>query len=280
LTIVGESYGGHYAPSVAHKVWSKNKAAGDDTFKINLAGLAVGNGLTNPKEQYQWYAEMAKNNSHGIQVVSDDVYEGMTNEISKCVSLIEECNAGDSFINKFACQTAFIVCNTAETTPYQMTGLNPYDIRKKCEKVPLCYDFSYIEKWLNLESTKQALHVSEESNKWTSCNMGINLKFHTDWMHDFSPYVADLLNDGIHTLIYAGDVDFICNYLGNKAWTLKLIGIIKMNSMQPKSTNGAKAIMQRVVLPVLSELLMVSLSCKYTMLVTWFRQTSRKLLLL
>ena len=222
LTIVGESYGGHYAPSVAHKVWSKNKAAGDDTFKINLAGLAVGNGLTNPKEQYQWYAEMAKNNSHGIQVVSDDVYEGMTNEISKCVSLIEECNAGDSFINKFACQTAFIVCNTAETTPYQMTGLNPYDIRKKCEKMPLCYDFSYIEKWLNLESTKKALHVSEESNKWTSCNMGINLKFHTDWMHDFSPYVADLLNDGIHALIYAGDVDFICNYLGNKAWTLKL----------------------------------------------------------
>lgn len=52
--------------------------------------------------------------------------------------------------------------------------------------------------------------------------MGINLKFHTDWMKDFSPFVADLLNGGIHVLIYAGDVDFICNYLGNKAWTLGL----------------------------------------------------------
>jgi cathepsin A (carboxypeptidase C) len=52
--------------------------------------------------------------------------------------------------------------------------------------------------------------------------MGINLKFHTDWMKDFSPYVADLLNDGIHALIYAGDVDYICNYLGNRAWTLNL----------------------------------------------------------
>ena len=41
-------------------------------------------------------------------------------------------------------------------------------------------------------------------------------------MKDFSPYVADLLNDGIPALIYAGDVDFICNYLGNRAWTLGL----------------------------------------------------------
>lgn len=38
-------------------------------------------------------------------------------------------------------------------------------------------------------------------------------------MKDFSGYVADLLNDGIPALIYAGDVDFICNYLGNQAWT-------------------------------------------------------------
>jgi len=41
-------------------------------------------------------------------------------------------------------------------------------------------------------------------------------------MKDFSGYVADLLNAKIPALIYAGDVDFICNYLGNRAWTLKL----------------------------------------------------------
>jgi len=41
-------------------------------------------------------------------------------------------------------------------------------------------------------------------------------------MKDFSGYVADLLNDGIPALIYAGDVDFICNYKGNAAWTLAL----------------------------------------------------------
>merc|ERR1712150_244616 len=97
------------------------------------------------------------------------------------------------------------------TSPYQMTGLNPYDIRKKCGSNPLCYDFSRIEKFLNLPSTREALHVTDESAKWKSCNMGINMMFHTD-----------LLKDNLPVLIYAGDVDFICNYMGNKAWTLGL----------------------------------------------------------
>jgi cathepsin A (carboxypeptidase C) len=101
--------------------------------------------------------------------------------------------------------------------------LNPYDIRKKCEHPPLCYDFSVVGDFLNLESTKQALGVDEaHSHQWASCNYGINMKFHTDWMKDFSHYVAELLDAGLPTLAYAGDVDFICNYLGNQAWTLGL----------------------------------------------------------
>lgn len=219
LTIVGESYGGHYAPAVAHKVWTKNKTS---DIKINLAGLAIGNGLTNPYEQYKYYPEMAVNNSHGIKVISDDVYDAMTSAVPKCQALIKKCNDGDSVVDRFACQAAFVVCNTAETSPYSMTGLNPYDIRKTCDIQPLCYDFSNIETFLNLDSTREALHVTDESSAWTSCNYEINMKFHSDWMHDFSPFVADLLNDGIHTLVYAGDVDFICNYLGNRAWTIAL----------------------------------------------------------
>jgi cathepsin A (carboxypeptidase C) len=31
-----------------------------------------------------------------------------------------------------------------------------------------------------------------------------------------------MLENGIRALIYAGDVDFICNWMGNKAWTQEL----------------------------------------------------------
>lgn len=48
--VTGESYGGHYVPAAAHYIWSMNKAskANGEAPIINLQGLAVGNGLTNP----------------------------------------------------------------------------------------------------------------------------------------------------------------------------------------------------------------------------------------
>lgn len=223
LFVVGESYGGHYAPAIAHRIWRGNANLKPTTIHLNLSGLGIGNGLTDPAHQYPAYVDMVTNNSHGIKIVDDATADAMREIVPKCVALINQCNAGDSLIDTFACQSAFLLCNSGLTSPYQLTGLNPYDIRIQCEHRPLCYDFSHIQTWLNLESTMKALNVDERhSHSWTSCNFGINMKFHTDWMKDFSGYIADMLNDGIPALIYAGDVDFICNYIGNRAWTLAL----------------------------------------------------------
>ena len=92
-----------------------------------------------------------------------------------------------------------------------MTGLNPYNIQKKCGLNPLCYDFSDVETLLNLGTTREALHVSKKLHKWASCNMGINLKFQVDWMNYSGQYVADPLNSVIPTLIYVGGIDFMCD---------------------------------------------------------------------
>jgi cathepsin A (carboxypeptidase C) len=223
LYIIGESYAGHYVPAISHRIWKGNQNVCKDCIELNFAGLAIGNGLTAPEEQYPLYPEMVWNNSHGIKVVGESVYNAMKEAVPACTTLIHQCNAGDNTIDNFACQAAFITCNMALTSPYQATGLNPYDIRKQCEVRPLCYDFSNVETFLNSESTKKALNVDEShSHNWAACNFGINMKFHVDWMKDFSPYVKDLLEAGFPALIYAGDVDFICNYLGNEAWTKDL----------------------------------------------------------
>lgn len=221
LFIVGESYGGHYAPAIAHRIWMGNKNLGDGLETLNLRGLAVGNGLTDPEEQYKWYAEMAFKNEHEA-VIDEETYNMMKQAEPMCTQGISKCNSGEGMLNSFACQAAFLYCNTALTSPFRATGKNPYDITKDCGLNPLCYDFSHIEKFMNLDSTKQALHVAEHNPSWQTCNMMINMEFHVDWMKNFAPYVADLLNDGIPALIYAGDVDFICNYMGNRAWTLGL----------------------------------------------------------
>nr|XP_018897589.1 PREDICTED: venom serine carboxypeptidase-like [Bemisia tabaci] len=45
LFITGESYAGKYIPAIGHKIYQENKVS---NFKINLAGLMIGNGWTDP----------------------------------------------------------------------------------------------------------------------------------------------------------------------------------------------------------------------------------------
>mmetsp|Transcript_19481 Transcript_19481/g.61820 ORF Transcript_19481/g.61820 Transcript_19481/m.61820 type:complete len:487 (+) Transcript_19481:103-1563(+) len=218
--VFGESYAGHYVPAVTHRIWQgiKNK----EGVAINLQGLAIGNGLTNPSEQYKWYAQMAQDGgkaeggslAHGV-INSSLTIGAMKAASVACVAAINSCNAGHAN----SCTGAYAICNYGEVVPYQMTGMNPYDMRIPCEHGNLCYDFSHVTTYLNSKDVQQQLGVSK---RWASCNMLVNAQFQQDWMHNFHTLLPDMLADGLRVLIYAGDVDYICNWLGNKKWTLAL----------------------------------------------------------
>lgn len=219
--IFGESYAGHYVPAISHKIWENNKAS--EGIHIPLTGIAIGNGLTNPEEQYKWYAEMGHSGGvpqggHAPSVYGDAVYNGMKALEPACTAAIKACAA---LPNPLTCLAASEGCNLVFQIPYRLTGKNPYDMRIKCEHGNLCYDFDAVGKYLNSAAVKQELGVK---NHWGSCNMGVNLLFQLagDWMQPFHTMIPDMLHDGIDVLIYAGDVDYICNWLGNKAWTLGL----------------------------------------------------------
>jgi len=219
--IFGESYGGHYVPAISHKIWENNKAGAG--INIPLTGIAIGNGLTDPEEQYKWYAEMGHGGGvpeggHAPSVYSDALYNGMKAAEPACTEAIKVCAA---LPNPVTCLAASEGCNLAFQIPYRLTGQNPYDMRIKCEHGNLCYDFDPVGKYLNSASVQQELGVS---NHWGSCNMAVNLMFQLagDSMVPFHTMIPDLLHDGIDVLLYAGDVDYICNWLGNKAWAKKL----------------------------------------------------------
>jgi len=117
-----------------------------------------------------------------------------------------------------ACLASVEACNLALLIPYQASGKNPYDMRIPCEHGKLCYDFDAVGKYLNIKEVQEQLGGT---GKWGSCNTVVTLAFQTagDWMKSFENLLPDLMADGIEVLVYAGDCDYICNWLGNKAWT-------------------------------------------------------------
>ncbi|GAB5370129.1 hypothetical protein AAMO2058_001465400 [Amorphochlora amoebiformis] len=209
LYIFGESYGGHYAPATAYHL----STMGD----MNLAGVSVGNGLTQPGVQYGYYADMAFNFSiakQGHPTVSTASYRKMKKDLPLCLNLIQNCQNDSN-----ACKKAEEMCNKGQIMPYSNTGLNPYDFREQCRHPPLCYDFSDVKDFLSQHHVRKALGVRKN---WQTCNFTVNKMFTIDKMRGFQWTIPPLLANGTRVLIYAGDVDFICNWLGNEAWTLQL----------------------------------------------------------
>lgn len=213
--IFGESYAGHYIPAIASKLHEYNKRS--PSSRIDFKGVGIGNGLTAPSEQYKWYPQMAYQSGTAPKVVSEAEFNDMESAVPMCTRLIDLCNQFDG--QNPSCLASMLYCNMKLMKPYQDKGMNPYDMRLKCEQPPLCYDFSEIDAFLNNQEVQSQIGVR---TSWESCNFQVNLQFVFDFMRDYDKLIPELLEDGLRVLIYVGDQDFICNWIGNKHWVLNL----------------------------------------------------------
>ena len=83
--------------------------------------------------------------------------------LGPCVAAIRACEQGSGATA--SCLLAMDTCNAGILMPYSATGLNPYDMRVKCAKPPLCYDFSNVGKYLARAEVRAALGVGKR--KWS-----------------------------------------------------------------------------------------------------------------
>ncbi|KAF0683329.1 Aste57867_24622 [Aphanomyces stellatus] len=216
--IFGESYGGHFVPAAAHHVYTQTKAG--HGIPIPLAGFAIGNGLTDPVHQYAHAVDMTEN-AYNLTLVTADQKKAMDAKVPDCLDRITSCQT-----NASVCSDALGFCHTNLVEPlFATTGVNPYDVRLLCpgQQGVGCYDFSFIEQFLNAPGTMEKLGVNTKRvSAWQECNFEINAQFSSDWMKGYSPLVPPMLEDGVRVLIYAGDADLMVNWQGNEAWTLAL----------------------------------------------------------
>ncbi|KAF1811744.1 putative carboxypeptidase CpyA/Prc1 [Eremomyces bilateralis CBS 781.70] len=208
--IAGESYGGHYIPVFTSEILAHKKR------NINLKSIMIGNGLTDGLVQYEYYKPMACGEGGWPAVLDEGSCQSMDNAYPRCASLIQGCYDSESV---WQCVPASIYCNNAMIGPYQRTGQNVYDVRAQCEDPSsLCYsEIGWIGDYLNQRDVMEA--VGAEVDTYEGCNNDINRNFlfQGDWMKPFHRVVPGILEQ-IPVLIYAGDADYICNWLGNKAW--------------------------------------------------------------
>jgi cathepsin A (carboxypeptidase C) len=179
----------------------------------------IGNGWTDPLYQVPTYPKFARENA----LLDEDVIRSMEESVPRCEFLVKSCYKNPK--SPFTCVPASIYCNRVIHVPYLNTGRNPYDIRKSCEGGGLCYDIlDGIEAWANRDEVRAELGVDAEVKEFKSCNDNVNRRFFLGGDHSKS--LADdislMLDSGVRVLIYAGDKDWMCQWIGNKAWTLQL----------------------------------------------------------
>eukprot|EP01086_Lenisia_limosa_P012213 TRINITY_DN4003_c0_g1_i2.p1 TRINITY_DN4003_c0_g1~~TRINITY_DN4003_c0_g1_i2.p1 ORF type:complete len:426 (+),score=123.82 TRINITY_DN4003_c0_g1_i2:70-1278(+) len=214
--IFGESYGGHYVPSCSARIVKGNEEGGRH---INFKGFAVGNGMVWPRYQLRAYGDYAFEH----HLIDKNLYHRMNLTTHECERIID---AG-----RFT--TAYLTCTSLISDVTVPTNINPYDIRIPCKIPGLCYDFSNVVSYLNLDEVQQRIGVDKT---WETCNGPVNQQFEDDWMRSVDHAVSAVLDAGKLAVFYSGDQDFICNHRGTEYFLphLKWAGQSKWAAAEPK----------------------------------------------
>ncbi|KAI0720036.1 serine carboxypeptidase [Cerioporus squamosus] len=220
----GESYGGRYLPVFAAAVYDKNAELIEAGLTpINLTSVMIGNGATDFIGIVRSYYDV---------MCMDYGFPAITS-ISDCVrmkQLLPRCEKRfqQSCIDvqdSIDCADAWQFCWNSFAWQYQY--INSYDHRRPCKghpDGPSCYtELQDIGHYLNDPETQAKLGVNQKHNNFTWLDWDLNARFAPDyWSFRAEHYLAALLERGIRVLIYVGDTDWICNWVGNERMTVEL----------------------------------------------------------
>ncbi|CAO3637074.1 unnamed protein product [Cunninghamella blakesleeana] len=239
LHIFGESYAGHFIPSMADYILKENqKLTSENQYKkFNLQTIGIGNSLINMKVQYQYAQKMACDSTYG-SVLSKPDCDLMLKNTPNCIQRLEACKTTLSVQD---CVSATKYCSNYIDKIYRRSGRRYYDVRSTNITVTTNYF-----KFVTQGHIKESLGVPS-NHPFHMCNSNVKRAFYDtgDYAKDFSPYLSNILNQDIRVLLYAGDADYRGNWYGNLALSQQLnfknSFIYQSNPLQPwKNQQGVE----------------------------------------
>jgi len=192
--VTGESYAGKYVPAVSYAIHQNNPGA---RVKINLKGLAIGNGLIDPANQMV-YSEFLYERGL-IDNTNRQIMEKMEDEARECIA------AGNY-------SDAFDAMSTPLSMFTKLTGLQYiYNVMWKYDPIP--YKGGHWYQYVQRMSVRGALHVG--LSQWSGMDVVFG-RMKYDVPLSVAPLLSAILETGQYrVLLYSGQLDAIVPYQGS-----------------------------------------------------------------
>ncbi|XP_034045441.1 lysosomal protective protein isoform X2 [Thalassophryne amazonica] len=240
--IFGESYGGIYVPTLSLRVVT-------GAPKIKFKGFGVGNGLSSyalndqsliyfgyyyglfgetlwhdlntnccDKESCNFYNSTSETCKTLVNVAFNIVYNAGLNEYA----LYLDCEGGIGSNKAYQRAMSHLFRNYRKhPDTYQFLGKFPPSASLK--GVPPCINSTAQTNWLNRGDVRKALHIPATLPKWDICSDVVGEQYTYLYLTVKEVYLK-LLSLGLQGLVYNGDTDMACNFLGDQ-WFVEDLGL-------------------------------------------------------
>jgi len=226
INVWSQSYGGHYAPALAHLLHpdTPNKPEGVPSIGINSVGIL--NGIIDLVEQARAYPDFAVNNTYDIQTITPAQAATAVSNLESpggCYDLADACraaqaqfdpaNEGDNPAVFGPCFEAFNACWGNVYAVYEaFSGRNPFDITYPVQgSLSKPWGIGYlndpdVREWLGA-----AVNFTEFSSTVQSGFVPTG-----DFFRSYMDELAFLLNKGVKVALAYGDRDYRANWFGGE----------------------------------------------------------------
>jgi vitellogenic carboxypeptidase-like protein len=197
LYITGESYAGKYVPAIGYYILKRNPLL-PESERVNLKGVAIGNGLTDPVTQVATHAD----NAYFSGLVNEKQKGELEKAQIEAIRFVEMANWSEA--TSARSRVVDLLQNmTGLATLYDFTKKNPYKT-------------GLVTKFLQSKEVKKALGANEDMI-FEDCSDVVKNALYDDVTKSVK-YMVEFLVKNSRVLLYQGQFDLRDGVVSTEAW--------------------------------------------------------------